>query len=295
MSSPPRKHFSSYSDLREKFSTTAYADRFGEVNLDVDAISRLTGEAREEAVEVLREEVGGPLPDPEAVYALEKMSGGRKGKQDQAALLAVLKAQGADRAKLGAIRILAGWPGPEVAAALVDMLADRGEYVAQTAYEALCTRLAVDGSVHTRIGRLSALLDSPLDMQRQPAVEELQAFFQASAAGEAAAPEAFPHFRSAAFLTFQRSVFGDLQTGEKPVGPIDAAAFQSLEGEDRAWGEQWIVGLLVDGDARGFEFVRKLRPAWAIPALEELSKRKSSAGRKSAAALRILRGGRPSE
>jgi hypothetical protein len=108
---------------------------------------------------------------------------------------------------------------------------------------------------------------------RDPAIAELRRLFRALAAGQspdslglrvARPPE------SAALQRLRTSVFGiDGQLGPSPPA-VDLEAFAALRGDERSWGQQFILSLIRDGDERGIAAAALLRTDWALAALRQL-------------------------
>ncbi len=76
----------------------------------------------------------------------------------------------------------------------------------------------------------------------------------------------------------RNSVFGEGGVRSKAPSKVDLEAFNALSGPERAWGEQFIIQLIGDGDPRGIEAAAALHADWAVAALREVAKRRGKAG-----------------
>lgn len=309
MSAQPRKYFKDYTAFVERF--VSGSGREALEDFDVSSIVLLRGDEREEAIDVLLEQLAASVNDPRIPRALAALKSDRAlpalekraatGQDDTAvataeslwryykspaaaaALVRIVRTSYLDQPRLAAAQLLGEIPGPEATAALLDALSDKVEAVRGAALDALKQRTGLD-KLPGRGGRLALLtarLYSSLSSVRDAALAEIRTLFTNLQAGKT--PQDLGLGREDApdspmLARLRNSVFGEGGVRSKAPGKVDLEAFNALTGPERAWGEQFIIQLIGDGDPRGIEAATALHADWAVAALREVAKRRGKAG-----------------
>lgn len=316
MSAQPRKFFKNYTALVERF--VSGFGREALEDLDLSSLVLLRGEEREEAIAVLLEQLAANVNDPRVPRALAAMKADQAvpelekraavGDDDTAvasaealwryykspaaapALAKILRTGYLDQPRLSAAQLLGELQGEEGTAALLAALSDKVETVRAAALDSLKQRTGLD-KLPGRGGRLALLnarLYSSLASVREPALQEIRSLFTSLQAGKT--PQELGLGREEApdspmFARLRNSVFGEGGVRSKAPGKVDLEAFAALTGPERAWGEQFILQLISDGDPRGISAAAELHAEWAVAALREVAKRR---GKAAAAAKKAL-------